>query len=258
MLRRGVPPILRCAVWISSVIKSSHAHQSKDHADSYRTIGKVRQLDYAWDAVVEQTFSHESDYDPSLTPNFGNTKYLDYQLPMREKGKAELSKVLSCLEHVLGLDYAPLVPSIASVMLRFMSTSYAFCALREMGHNSSWYFPVSQIEHMAWCRTFRDILARLHPETTEIMEANGSLAPNSLDPILKHFFLPILKPEHIFVIMDMYSLEGFKVLLRFGVALLCLFKRDLDEVSRSRYSILSDDSLCKDRTFFTCKPRNER
>ena len=72
MLRRGVPPALRCAVWISSVVRSCHSHQPDEYSEEYRTLGKARALDYSWDAVLKRVFSTEGDSQryPS-SPTFG-------------------------------------------------------------------------------------------------------------------------------------------------------------------------------------------
>lgn len=227
MIRQGIPPILRCAVWTSSVVKSCQPYQPQQFAEHYRTIGKVRQLDYAWDAVVKQTFPDESDFESMLPNSFGNLDYMNYQPPVKGQGMQTLMNVLCAIEHVLGLEYAPLIPPIACLFLRFMPTSYAFCSIREMAHNSSWYFPISQVEHRAWCCAFRDVLGKLHPHTAATMDGNGSSSPEGLDPIFRHFFLPILPYENVLRIMDIYTYEGYKILFRFGVALLCLFKKKL-------------------------------
>ena len=227
MIRKGIPPALRCAVWMSNIIDACHRHQEKEYSHDYRTLGKVRLLDRAWDTVVKQIFPDESDLRDALPPNFGNTDHLDYLSDVKEKGRQALTHVLCALEHILGLDFCPLIPPLAGLFLRCMSESYAFGALREMAQNSSWYFPVTQVEHHAWCQAFCDILHRLHPATAASMRENGSLNPEGLAPIFKYFFLPILPPEMVLRIMDIYTFEGYKVIFRFGIALLCLFKRDV-------------------------------
>ena len=229
MIRQGVPPALRCAVWISSTIKACHDHEEYSYAGDYRTLGKVRALDHAWEIVLKQMFPNESDVRDALPPSFGNIDHLQYHGDIPENGKRALTHVLLAIQHLLGLDFGPLLPPLAAICLRSMSESYAFYTLREMTHNSSWYFPVTQVEHFAWCKAFADVLTRLHPLTAAAMEKNGSLSPQGLDPIFKHFFLPILPYDDVLRIMDIYTFEGFKVIFRFGVALLCLFKMVLKD-----------------------------
>lgn len=226
MSHRGIPPALRCAVWLSNVVKASNPHQPSSYSEEYRTLGKVQQLDYAWESVLKHISS-----DGNVAPNFGNLNYREYiggALP--DYGEAALTRVLLALSRVVGLEYAPLLPSIAVIALSFMSESYAYCMLREMAHNATFYFAVGPLEQVAWCRAFMDILYRLHPQTAHSLRTANVEGTNSLyqglDPIFKHFFTPILKFVHVLRIMDIYTLEGYKVIFRFGVALLCMFKKD--------------------------------
>jgi hypothetical protein len=227
MIRQGVPPALRCAIWISSVVNACHPHQDQEYSDDYRTLGKVRLIDTAWDTVIRQIFPDESDLRDAMPPNLGNTDHLQYHGDVNEKGKLALTHVLCALEYIIGLEFCPLIPPLCGLFLRFMSESYAFCALREMAQNSSWYFPVTQVEHHAWCQAFCDILNRLHPATAAAMKDTGCLNPDGLAPIFKYFFLPILPHEMVMRILDIYTFEGHKVIFRFGIALLCLFKKDV-------------------------------
>ena len=48
------------------------------------------------------------------------------------------------------------------------------------------------------------------------------MTPEGLDPIFRRFFVGILKKEHIVKILDMYTLEGYKVIFRLGSVTLCL------------------------------------
>lgn len=231
MSRRGIPPALRCAVWLSSVVKASHSHQPNEYSEEYRTLAKVQQLDYAWETVLKQVFNSKGDEVNAVPPNFGNTTYQDYiGGPLPDYGQQALTRVLMALSHVVGLEYAPLLPPLAVISLSFMSESYAYCMLREMAHSASYYFAVSPLEQVAWCRAFMDILNRLHPQTAKCLRdahvegQNGRYS--GLDPIFKNFFTPILKFVHVLRIMDIYTLEGYKVIFRFGVALLCMFKKD--------------------------------
>lgn len=226
MIRSGIPPALRCAVWTSSVMEACHAHEPKEWSDEYRTLAKVRLLDAAWAAVEQQLFSTPADKRDAVAPNFGNHQHLEpYHVGV--KHAETQAHVLLALEQVVGIDYCPLLPPLAALLLRFTSESYAFSILREMAHNSSNYFPVRQVEHYAWCKAFGQILQRLHPHTAAAMRENGALEPSALSPIFKHFFLPLLPYDCVLRILDIYTFEGHKVMFRFGVALLCLFQKDV-------------------------------
>lgn len=231
MSRRGIPPALRCAVWLSSVVKACHPHQPPEYSNDYRTLGRVRPIDHAWETVLKQVFPNPGDEVNAVAPTFGNEQFRNYiGGPLPDHGEKSLVRVLMALHYVVGLEYAPLLPTLTIVSLSFMSESYAYTMLREMAHNSSFYFPTSQREHVAWCRAFNDVLQRLHPQTAACVKAAHMEGEDKmyagLDPIFKHFFLPVMKFVHVLRIMDIYVLEGSKVIFRFGVALLCMFKKD--------------------------------
>ena len=268
MSRMGIPPALKCAVWISSVVKSCHPHQPPEYSQQYRTLSKVRQIDHAWETVLKQLFPNPNDEqvkskDGDFGLTFGSTSYRDYlggNGPLPDYGETSLQRVLLALHYVVGLEYAPLLPTLAIVSLSFMSESYAYTMLREMAHCSSTaYFPTSPIEHVAWCRAFMDVLQRLHPQTATCLntchvETGGNY--QGLDPIFKLFFFPILKFVHVLRIMDIYVLEGSKVIFRFGVALLCMFKKDWKVCMYVRWSL----SLCRsiDFSFLLVKPNKNQ
>mmetsp|Transcript_7017 Transcript_7017/g.10639 ORF Transcript_7017/g.10639 Transcript_7017/m.10639 type:complete len:589 (-) Transcript_7017:1544-3310(-) len=228
MIRQGVPPILRCAVWTSSIIYTCNPQKSKGYSDNYRTVGNAQLVNSVWETVLQQMFPDESDFRHASSPNFGNTNHIQYQIGnISDTGNQALAHVLCGIEQFVGLEFCPLLPPLCALFLRYMPDAYAFYCLREMSHNSINYFPITQLEHYGWCHAFANILKRLHPQTAASMEQNGSLTPGGLDPIFRHFFLPILPYDSVLRILDIYTLEGHKVIFRFGVALLCMFMKDV-------------------------------
>lgn len=249
MLRLGIPPALRCAVQLSNVVQAVHPHQDPAYWHEYRTLAKVRALDNAYDCLLQRILCSnggsrldEADPEPNPQPtaekyipiwnsmeasNYGRSAARDITkiFPGTESGNLAAKRVLIALEQILGVaDFAPLVPVLTSILLTSMSESYAFAAIREMGHAVTWYFATSKIEHAAWCCAFGDIMRKLHEQTAEYLEDRGVLDVDGLSPIFQDFFLDLLPFEYVQRIMDIYSLEGSKVLFRFGVALLVLYK----------------------------------
>ena len=51
---------------------------------------------------------------------------------------------------------------------------------------------------------------------------SGALTPEGLDPIFRRLFATVLKKEHVYRILDIYTIEGYKVIFRIGTVLLCL------------------------------------
>jgi TBC1 domain family member 24 len=260
MLRFGIPPPLRCAVQLSNVIQAVHPHHGATYWHEYRTLSKVRALDGAYEnllrtilfsqpttsptnsdtsaAAAASTTSDNSNRDygafgggsePSPTselyaPLWRDVRVSNFGRPpdseittlipaVTDQGRLALRRVAIALERVLGVsDFAPLLPALAAVLLCSMSESYTFCAIREMGHAVTWFFPTSKLEHAAWC-----------------LEDRGVLDVDGLAPILDDFFVGVLPFHCVQRVMDLYTLEGSKVLFRFGVALLVLYRKESAE-----------------------------
>jgi hypothetical protein len=232
-------------VWLSNIIQSSHPQQELSVSHEFRTLAKVRVVEGLYDSMwmnVENSSNKDSQTPDSATIrkihrqdvrriDFGNTTIWTKLDEEQCAGRDAVERVLYALHYcVVGgiVDYAPLLPSLATVLLGFMSESYVFYACREMYYNSAWYFPTCRSEHVATKRAFLDVLERLHPQTYATMheqEATGQFT----DAIFQDFFASIFPEWMVFRLMDMYTLEGIKVLFRFGVALAVLYGKEYKE-----------------------------
>lgn len=218
VIRKGVPPALRCAVWLSNIIQAVHPHQDSHYWHEYRTLQKARALDSAYENL---------HMEPSSTaPTFGQVHPTAVEGTTPD-GQQAVNRVVIACQHILGFEYAPLLPTLAALLLTTMSESYTFCALREMSHDATRYFPTSQREYLSVERAFADILFKLHPQTAEYLEDRGVL--DNLRPIFQDCFLNILPIHLVQRVMDIYTLEGLKVLFRIGISLFVLFKRESSE-----------------------------
>ena len=221
MIRKGIPPPLRCAVWMSNVIQSCHQHQPLSYAHEYRTLSKVRVLDAGYDTLWQNNVIQRDDVRPIV---FGNTNIQSHHKD--DPGVNSLWRVLFALHSVLGVvEYAPLVPTIAALLLTHMSESYVFCSVREMSHNTSWYWACSKSEHVAQQKAFLDILSKLHPSTAKSLQSNG-FTNQYCEAIFSDFFQSILSEKDQLRVFDVYTLEGSKVLFRVGITLLVLFHKE--------------------------------
>lgn len=234
--RDGIPPALRCAVWISSVMRVSNSHQPKEWAEEYGTQSRITSIEHTWKLVLEQTFATSEDETCATLPDYGlHREDMDVLVqkshggkPIPPHGRQSLIRVLCVLRHMhSAIEYAPLVPDIAAILLNYMPESYAYATLREMVNDHSRFVAPCKVDHYSYCRSFAQLMKKLHPETAREMEDNGSLTPRGLDPIFRRFFTPLLRYEHVMRIMDIYTIEGAKVLFRFGVALIALYKTEL-------------------------------
>jgi hypothetical protein len=238
LIRKGIPPALRCAVWLSNVIQSVHPHDDPSEWHAYRTLDKVRSLDFAYENLLKPLVRDEMESRPGASvfevtnevwkqraiPSYGQSSDAPRVRGMTKQGEQALKRVLIALEHVLGIDCAPLVPTLAALLLTCMSESYAFTAIREMAHGASWYIATSRREHLAHCRCFGVIIRKLHPHTAEYLEDRGVLDDKSLEKVFCDMFVGILPIHLVQRILDVYTLEGYKVLYRIGIALFVLYK----------------------------------
>lgn len=64
------------------------------------------------------------------------------------------------------------------------------------------------------------------------MEHIGALDPIGLTPILKRFFVPILRREHVHRVMDIFTGEGAHAIFRIGTTLCCLAHAHLGDTIR--------------------------
>jgi TBC domain. len=167
MCRGGIPPALRSAVWLTSVVRVARPLQSKEETDEFGTLAKVQVLEYGWNCVLDGLFPDESDKEAATIPDFGvesqevresivqdhmteNGKICD----KKESGLKSLTLVLYATKEYLGIEYCPLLPDLTALFLSVMPESNAYACIREMSNSSTFYFPMSKIEHLSWCKTF--------------------------------------------------------------------------------------------------------
>ena len=220
--KEGVPPALRCAVWITNVVAVCHPQREEKEISDYGTLRKVRVLEYGWDVAQHDLFPDSSDEQSATMPLFGLTdeqmlELLEYY-DVSKKGKASMKKILFAAQHVLGLEYCPLLPDIVCILLSYMTESYAYAIVREMANNPNHYFPTNKEEHIAWCFAFLDLLRKNNVNRN----ATHFLRPKHMDPIFKQFLRPILIKEQVLKLFDIYTLEGAKAFFRIGTCLLTL------------------------------------
>uniref|UniRef100_A0A7S2M7W1 Oxidation resistance protein 1 n=1 Tax=Skeletonema marinoi TaxID=267567 RepID=A0A7S2M7W1_9STRA len=242
LCRRGIPPSLRCAAWIINVVSAANLTMSKSDCDDYGTLKKVRVLEHGWDLVLKSIFPDPSDLERAEVLDFGvghdqliNILMKDHGGNIPERGIQSLTKVLHAARDSLGIEYCLWLPDITCLLLSFMPESYAYSTIREMiNEDSSYFLAVSRVEHLAWCKTFADLMRRCFPQTAAIMGQIGALTPLGLDPIMKRFFVTLLKREHVMRVMDIFTGEGAHAIFRIGTTLCCLSHAHLGESIRER------------------------
>ena len=238
---------VRCAVWMSNIVQSSHSRfEGLKVSHEYRTLGKVGVIDGLYDSLwTTATTSTTTNKNGTSDKATGGTSTLrlSQQLVLSKDdvkrldfgndiiwqqidgcknddgevvgcpGSPAMERVLYALHKTaLGgvVDYAPLVPTLASILLSFMSESYSFYALREMFNHFTWYWAASRPEHVAYERAFCDVLQKLHPGTAAVMSEQEQ-AQAYCEAIFRDFFTTIWPESFCLRLMDIYTLEGSKV-----------------------------------------------
>mmetsp|Transcript_24041 Transcript_24041/g.36665 ORF Transcript_24041/g.36665 Transcript_24041/m.36665 type:complete len:364 (-) Transcript_24041:140-1231(-) len=64
-------------------------------------------------------------------------------------------------------------------------------------------------------------MRRMYTKTANAMARIGALSHEDIEPIFRRFFVTILKREHVLRILDIYTIEGYKIVFRFASLLLC-------------------------------------
>ncbi|KAL7530070.1 hypothetical protein ACHAWF_003230 [Thalassiosira exigua] len=241
LCRRGIPPALRCAAWIVNVASASNPDLSASDRDDYGTLRKVRVIDHGWDLTLKSIFPDASDLERADVLDFGvgNDHLMNIMLrdhggaPIPDGGIKSLTKVLHAARDSLGLEYCPLLPDVVCLLLSYMPESYVYATIRQMvADDSSFFLAISRVQHLTWCKTFGDLMKRCFPQTAAAMEQIGALTPIGLEPILKRFFVPLLRRKHVFRIMDIFTGEGAHAIFRIGTTLCCLAHAHLGDSIR--------------------------
>ncbi|KAL9188449.1 hypothetical protein ACHAXT_006827 [Thalassiosira profunda] len=240
MCRRGIPPSLRCAAWIINVVGGANPNMDMSDCNDFGTFRKVRVIDHGWDLTLKSLFPDESDLERADVLDFGvghdhlmNILLHDHGGVIPDKGIQALTKVLHAARDSLGLEYCPLLPDVTCLLLSFMPESYCYATIRQMiANDCSFYLALSRVQYLGWCKTFSDLMHRCFPQTATVMEQIGALQPTGLEPILKRFFVPLLKRKDVLRIMDIFSGEGAHAIFRIGTTLCCLAHAHLGESVR--------------------------
>lgn len=161
MCRRGIPPSLKCAAWIIHVVAAANPDMSKSDCDDFGTFRKVRVIDHGWELTLKSLFPDVSDLERAEVLDFGvgqdhlmNILLHDHgKSPIPDKGIQSLTKVLHAARESLGLEFCPLLPDVACLLLSFMPESYAYATVRQMVIDDSTYFlAISRVQHLACAR----------------------------------------------------------------------------------------------------------
>lgn len=230
----GLPPQLRCALWAASVARVANPQIPIAETDAVGTVPRQAAIQARWSCALDVMFPNLADRNDVIAPDLGlgqdNLKRLveeDYgRGAITSSGKVSLALVLSAVQQVLGIEYCPPLPDIATVLLTHMPEEYAFATIKDMINDTSHFLPVSQKDYYSWCHSYVFFVKRNFPDHYKLMTLCGALEDAALDPIFKRFFTTLLRPEDVLRFMDIFLVEGRKAVFRLALSILRLVSKD--------------------------------
>eukprot|EP00638_Chattonella_subsalsa_P000788 CAMPEP_0117763546 /NCGR_PEP_ID=MMETSP0947-20121206/18731_1 /TAXON_ID=44440 /ORGANISM="Chattonella subsalsa, Strain CCMP2191" /LENGTH=546 /DNA_ID=CAMNT_0005585331 /DNA_START=221 /DNA_END=1862 /DNA_ORIENTATION=- len=199
MCRSGVLVYLRVGVWLKSVFFGVDFAGTERHLSS---------LEADWKFILEKVFQ-TSDEEIHQAPNFGGNLRLHEHL-LSTDGYDDAYRVLCCLQHCLAVEYCPVLTDLVPICLTFMPPSCAFAIVQEVVKKQPDFFPANQLLMKVWLLTFKDLVALCFPKTASYMAEINADADSHL--------------------IDSLFIEGSKILFRYGLGLISLFKRRLKRI----------------------------
>ena len=112
-------------------------------------------------------------------------------------------------------------------ILNFSSIFTACCLCVYLSWILYRYITATMLEHRVKIFSFQDLLEVVMPATYRCLKSIKALADEFLNNIFVGLFFSLLPREQAYRILDSFLLEGGKVLYRYGIALLSMFKTDI-------------------------------
>ena len=116
----------------------------------------------------------------------------------------------------------PLVYRVAAVVRR-IDACFSVCS--DMMRKSDWYIIPTMLEHRVKIFSFQDLVEVIMPVTYQHLMAIKALNDEFLNHIFVGLFFSLMPKQHAYRILDSFLIEGGKILYRYGVALIAMFKR---------------------------------
>ena len=118
----------------------------------------------------------------------------------------------------------PLVYHIAAVVRR-IDACFSVCS--DMMRKSDWYVTPTMLEHRVKVFSFQDLLEIVMPVTYQYLMSIKALNDEYLNHIFVGLFFSLMPKPYAYRILDSFLIEGGKILYRYGIALISLFKKKI-------------------------------
>jgi Rab-GTPase-TBC domain len=215
--RSGVSSEFRAAVWLKALCHD---------ADSGSAAHMAR-LELAW--LHTQKAAISSTIDILELPQVRRLS-VTAQVPdclLNAAGQAAAHRIVAVARALLPVDGCPSLQQVVRTLLLFMPEGCAYGALEALYSQRPQHLPQSRAATAHVCGAFAALVKVHYPNTHAAMVKCGALAAQHLACIFEGLLTSLLQLQHAMVVWDAWMCEGSKVLFRYGLGLLAMYKRQL-------------------------------
>lgn len=214
--RMGIPMHLRREAWLIASKGKELQDELGDVYENARNIAKRQNKQHTCQAL-EELFG-------------GSIRLLKYLPESITPIAKEFLEVLWTMNK--GIDYSPLIPTIAIILLLFMEPPLAYVTIQAMinrSHDDGWYFAVDRKSyHKSIIAIEKLVQKKVADVAKKAQEFGLNIALITLT-LLPAFFLPFMPLPVALTIFDSYIFEGRKVLSRFVIT---IFKHNREKIAK--------------------------
>jgi Rab-GTPase-TBC domain len=118
----------------------------------------------------------------------------------------------------------PLVYHVAAVVRR-IDACFSICS--DILRKADWYITPTMLEHRVKIFSFQDLVELVMPVTYQYLMALKALNDEFLNHIFVGLFFSLMPKPYAYRILDSFLIEGGKILYRYGIALISIFKKQV-------------------------------
>ncbi|XP_006635514.2 TBC1 domain family member 24-like [Lepisosteus oculatus] len=214
----------RAGFWSTSHTLRAKAYHHIIHGISCRSVTPDREI---YQQLSEKLFGKKKTSTHPFPEYMENGAIPMYCLS--KTGVNSVRKILLCIAaHFPDITHCPVLPALVSLLLHFSEDEaecfHSVCRLIAYNDPDKRYIDQTFLAHRASCMTFRDLANKYcHGAHKLIATSNQSLFDIYSDWIM-WIFGAGLPFEYAIRVLDVFLLEGYKVLYRVALVLLSLYK----------------------------------
>ncbi|KAI3644838.1 hypothetical protein MP228_011002 [Amoeboaphelidium protococcarum] len=259
LIRESIPNEIRSLVWPQIMRLSTIAEHDYDFVSALKSIN-IQPED-----LVKYTASNSS------YPTFGGA--IDFSLfALSPYGESVVKVILILLSHDFPLlEYSPMLPNVVALLLHNLNEDQVYGIAKIMvsqaQRNDKWmYLPINLQEMMHFYQVFAEVAQQIAPKIVKHLR-NISNNSDLWIKWINEFLLNSMDIGCEFRMLDSFLMEGYKVIIRYGVAMLilrgpqmlkCTNVQQLDELMlKEEFKLGIDDDKLSDTAFNIYLSRNQ-